>query len=183
MIVGTVMASFHRSWGKVYARLEGTGFCVTRRWVALSARQAKPSAVIISLGRGPVIDEGAMTAMLQDGRLRWECVNCNCYCCWYCFCYYYCCYYCCYCYYYHHHHCYYYYYTTIVLLHYSVQLRLVLPPLLSVLSTATLLFTIAICTTTNTYPLLLLMLLLLLLLRKRPIQRFTERGGGKTRAI
>ena len=70
MIVGTVMASFHRSWGKVYARLEGTGFCVTRRWVALSARQAKPSAVIISLGRGPVIDEGAMTAMLQDGRLR-----------------------------------------------------------------------------------------------------------------
>ncbi|CAN0381728.1 unnamed protein product, partial [Laminaria digitata] len=33
-------------------------------------RQAKPHAVIINLGRGPLIDEGAMTAMLQDGRLR-----------------------------------------------------------------------------------------------------------------
>ena len=40
--------------------------------------QAKPHAVIISVGRGPVIDEVAMTAMLQDGRLRWVTANCNC---------------------------------------------------------------------------------------------------------
>ncbi|CBN77946.1 D-isomer specific 2-hydroxyacid dehydrogenase, NAD-binding [Ectocarpus siliculosus] len=32
--------------------------------------RAKPHAVIISIGRGPLIDEGAMTQMLQDGRLR-----------------------------------------------------------------------------------------------------------------
>lgn len=36
----------------------------------LSFQQAKPQAVIISIGRGPIIDEEAMTQMLQDGRLR-----------------------------------------------------------------------------------------------------------------
>ena len=33
-------------------------------------QQAKPHAVMISIGRGPIIDEEAMTQMLQDGRLR-----------------------------------------------------------------------------------------------------------------
>ncbi|CAN0236870.1 unnamed protein product [Pylaiella littoralis] len=37
---------------------------------AAELSRAKPHAVIISIGRGPIIDEDAMTQMLQDGRLR-----------------------------------------------------------------------------------------------------------------
>lgn len=36
----------------------------------LFSQQAKPQAVIISIGRGPIIDEEAIAQMLQDGRLR-----------------------------------------------------------------------------------------------------------------
>eukprot|EP00903_Cladosiphon_okamuranus_P020631 g18941.t1 len=37
---------------------------------AAELARAKPQAVMISIGRGPIIDEDAMTQMLKDGRLR-----------------------------------------------------------------------------------------------------------------
>ena len=50
------------------ARKVTFGGCSDFRLVA--PQQAKPHAVMISIGRGPIIDEEAMTQMLQDGRLR-----------------------------------------------------------------------------------------------------------------
>ncbi|CAM9808118.1 unnamed protein product [Ectocarpus sp. 13 AM-2016] len=37
---------------------------------AAELARARPHAVIINIGRGPLIDEEAMTQMLRDGRLR-----------------------------------------------------------------------------------------------------------------